>query len=162
MSNVTLPIETTREGNKITKVCVEDVYKIMNRIIDAMDKAYNNSMKIINGVDKKYVSKDTYYFGSLIIGTGVSQPCLNDAFDEEIGNDIAFMKAKLNANIKKFNIICRIYNIYLDAAESMDSDLLTIENHILDDLYRLRQYNPEYLDGIEVKLGIVRDPEDEV
>jgi len=162
MSNVTLPIETTREGNKITKVCVEDVYKIMNRIIDAMDKAYNNSMKIINSVDKKYVSKDTYYFGSLIIGTGVSQPCLNDAFDEEIGNDIAFMKAKLNANIKKFNIICRIYNIYLDAAESMDSDLLTIENHILDDLYRLRQYNPEYLDGIEVKLGIVRDPEDEV
>ena len=26
---VRLPIETSREGNKITKVCVEDVYKIV-------------------------------------------------------------------------------------------------------------------------------------
>ena len=49
--NVRLPIETTREGDKITKVCVEDVYKIINRIQDAMDKSYNNSIDIIESVN---------------------------------------------------------------------------------------------------------------
>ena len=34
MKDVKLPITTVREGNKITKVCVEDVYKMLNRIIE--------------------------------------------------------------------------------------------------------------------------------
>ena len=46
MNEVKLPIETTREGNKITKVCVEDVYKIINRVLDALDDTYNNSIEI--------------------------------------------------------------------------------------------------------------------
>ena len=155
MSNVRLPIETTRDGNKITKVCVEDVYKIMNRVIEAMDKAHNNSVDIINSVDKKYVSNDdSEYFGSLIIGKGVSQPCLTDAFDEEIGNDIAFMKAKLNANIKKHNLLIRVWNEFYDLLDVIDVDLAKIDNYIYDDLMRLRQYNPEYLKGIEETLGI--------
>ena len=40
MSNenrVGYPIQTTREGNKITKVCVEDYYKMINRIIAEQD-----------------------------------------------------------------------------------------------------------------------------
>lgn len=155
MSNVRLPIETTRDGNKITKVCVEDVYKIMNRVIEAMDKAHNNSVDIINSVDKKYVSNDdSEYFGSLIIGKGVSQPCLTDAFDEEIGNDIAFMKAKLNANIKKHNLLIRVWNEFYNLLDVIDVDLAKIDNYIYDDLMRLRQYNPEYLKGIEETLGI--------
>lgn len=155
MSNVRLPIETTRDGNKITKVCVEDVYKIMNRVIEAMDKAHNNSVDIINSVDKKYVSNDdSEYFGSLIIGRGVSQPCLTDAFDEEIGNDIAFMKAKLNANIKKHNLLIRVWNEFYNLLDVIDVDLAKIDNYIYDDLVRLRQYNPEYLKGIEETLGI--------
>lgn len=155
MSNVRLPIETTRDGNKITKVCVEDVYKIMNRVIEAMDKAHNNSVDIINSVDKKYVSNDdSEYFGSLIIGRGVSQPCLTDAFDEEIGNDIAFMKAKLNANIKKHNLLIRVWNEFYNLLDVIDIDLAKIDDYIYDDLMRLRQYNPEYLKGIEETLGI--------
>lgn len=155
MSNVRLPIETTRDGNKITKVCVEDVYKIMNRVIEAMDKAHNNSVDIINSVDKNYVSNDdTKYFGSLIIGKGISQPCLKDAFDEGIGNDIAFMKAKLNANIKKHNLLVRVWNEFDKLLDIIDIDLGKIDDYIYDDLMRLRQYNPEYLEGIEETLGI--------
>ena len=155
MSNVRLPIETTRDGNKITKVCVEDVYKIMNRVIEAMDKAHNNSVDIINSVDKKYVSNDdSEYFGSLVIGRGVSQPCLTDAFDEEIGNDIAFMKAKLNANIKKHNLLTRVWNEFDKLLDIIDVDLAKIDDYICDDLMRLRQYNPEYLEGIEETLNI--------
>ena len=155
MSNVRLPIETTRDGNKITKVCVEDVYKIMNRVIEAMDKAHNNSVDIINSVDKKYVSNDdSEYFGSLVIGRGVSQPCLTDAFDEEIGNDIAFMKAKLNANIKKHNLLTKVWNEFDKLLDIIDIDLSKVDNYICDDLMRLRQYNPEYLEGIEDALNI--------
>ncbi len=100
MNDVRLPIETSREGDKITKVCVEDIYKVVNRVVEALDKAYNNSIDIIDSIHKDYND----YEGELIIGTGVSQPCHGDVFYESIGNDIAFMKAKLNANIKKHNI----------------------------------------------------------
>ena len=40
MSN-RLPIETTIEGEKITKVCVEDVHKLLNRIIDPVNDSYS-------------------------------------------------------------------------------------------------------------------------
>ena len=50
MNEVKLPIKTIKEGNKITKVCVEDIYKIINRLQKSMDDAYNKSMEIINSV----------------------------------------------------------------------------------------------------------------
>ena len=150
MTNVRMPIETTREGNKITKVCVEDVYKIMNRVIESMDKVHNNSVDIINSIDKDYGE----YHGSLIIGTGISQPCLGDAFDEEIGNNIAFMKAKLNANIKKHNFLVRIWNEYSKLLDLLDVDIDKIDSNIRMDLNNLRIYNPNYLDDLEAKLGL--------
>ena len=39
MDNVRLPIRTSREGNKITKVCVEDIYKMINRIGAAEERS---------------------------------------------------------------------------------------------------------------------------
>jgi len=153
MTNVRIPIETTREGNKITKVCVEDVYKIMNRVIESMDKVHNNSVDIINSIDKDYGK----CHGSLIIGTGISQPCLGDAFDEEIGNNIAFMKAKLNANIKKHNFLVRIWNEYSKLLDLLDVDIDKIDSNIRMDLNNLRIYNPNYLNDLEEKLGIVSD-----
>ncbi len=148
--DVRLPIETVREGNKITKTCVEDVYKIVNRVQEALDKAYNNSTDIIDSIFKEYGN----YEGQLIVGKGTSQPCLTDAFDEQIGNNIAFMKAKLNANIKKHNILCRIYNEILKSLDSIDLDIMKIDDYISMDLHGIRQYNSEYLYGIEEKLGI--------
>ena len=141
MDNVRMPIETTREGNKITKVCVEDVYKMVNRVIEAMDKAYNSSVEILDSIHKEVNG----YEGELIIGTGVSQPCLTDAFDEEIGTNIAFMKAKLNANLKKRNLLYRIYNKYVEVLDSLDTEIEKIENYIDMDLEGIRRHNPEYL-----------------
>lgn len=141
MDNVRMPIETTREGNKITKVCVEDVYKMVNRVIEAMDKAYNSSVEILDSIHKEVNG----YEGELIIGTGISQPCLTDAFDEEIGTNIAFMKAKLNANLKKRNLLYRIYNKYVDVLNSLDTEIEKVENYIDMDLEGIRKHNPEYL-----------------
>lgn len=141
MSDVRLPIETTREGNKITKVCVEDVYKIVNRIIEAMDKAYNNSTDILDSIHKQVNG----FEGELIVGTGISQPCLTDAFDEEIGNNIAFMKMKLNANIKKRNFIIRVWNEYVRVLDSLDDEIKKIEENIDMDIEGIRLHNPDYL-----------------
>ena len=141
MCNVRMPIETIREGNKITKVCVEDVYKMINRVQDAMNKAHDNSVDIIDSIHKDVNG----YEGELIIGTGISQPCMTDAFDEEIGMNIAFMKAKLNANLKKRNILYRIYNQYINVLDAIDNEIEKIEEYIDLDLDGIRKHNPEYL-----------------
>lgn len=134
-----------KEGDKITKVCVEDVYKIINRVYEAMDKAYNNSTEILDSVHKTYESTDGEYEGELIIGTGVSQPCKDDVFNEEVGNEIAFKKAKLNANIKKAKLLYRIYKEYFKVIHCIDNELDKIENLIQKDISDIREYNSEYL-----------------
>ena len=158
MNDVRLPIETTREGEKITKVCVEDVYKIINRVQEAMDKAYNNSADILNSIEKTHYSDspepNTVTTGYLIIGNGTSEPCNGDVFNEETGNDIAFMKAKLNANIKKHNFLVRIWNEYIKFTDKLDEEISKIDSNITRDLAGVRQYNPDYLIDIEYKLGI--------
>lgn len=156
-NNVRMPIITTKDGNKISKVCVENIYKIIDRIYDRIDKAEYNMCDILNSVvTEKYLNKEnlSLYSGDLIVGRGYSQPCLDDAFDEEIGNNIAFMKAKLNANMKKHNILVRIWNEYNKVLEGIDAELSNIDNYIRFDLDGIRKHNPDYLTGIEEKLGI--------
>lgn len=151
MNDVRLPIETVREGDKITKTCVEDVYKIVNRVQNAMDKAYNESVEILDSINKEYYPEndpDYCYNGELIIGKGTSQPCDDDVFDEKIGIDIAFMKAKLNANLKKWKILDRIVNKWIKAIATVDDDLYKIEAYIRKDLNGIRKYNPDYLIGL--------------
>ena len=150
MSNVRLSVQTTREGNKITKTCVEDVYKIVNRVQAAMNKAHNDSVDVIDTLYHEEYGEDT----SVVFGVGNSQPCLIDAFDEEIGNNIAFMKMKLNANIKKHNFLCRIFNNYVDAIDKIDEEIKNIDEKIKMDLEGVRKHNPDYLPDIEEKLGI--------
>lgn len=149
--DVRMPIETTREGNKITKKCVEDVYKIVNRVIDGMDKAHNNSVDIISTLENEDYGGERC---SVVFGTGTSQPCLTDAFDEEIGNNIAFMKMKLNANIKKHNFLCRIYNEYSKLLNKINEEIIKIDDNIVFDLNGIRKHNSEYLKDIETKLGL--------
>ena len=111
MDNVRLPIKTSREGNKITKVCVEDIYKMINRIGAAEERSAEKWNEIWESIDKEVEDADGGIVnGCLVIGTGISQPNIKDAFDEAVGNNIAFMKAKLNANFKKRNIVvCAIF-----------------------------------------------------
>jgi hypothetical protein len=147
---VRFPIETIREGNKITKTCVEDVHKIVNRVQDCMNKAHNNSVDILDSLEREGYGERN----AIVFGTGVSQPCLTDAFDEEIGNNIAFMKMKLNANIKKHNFLVRVYNEYYDLLCKVNEELSKIDSNIYMDLEGVRRHNPSYLEGIETKLGI--------
>ena len=161
--NYRFPIVTTREGNKITKVCVEDMYKVLKRVEDSINKANDNYEQIVLSVEKDVEDANGNIFnGDFIIGTGVSQPNIEDAFDEEIGNNIAFMKAKLNANIKKRNILYRILNEYVKVLEVLDAELAPIENYIGMDLYGIRQYNPEYLKDSYGEVKIMHVTENEV
>lgn len=144
------PIKTTREGNKITKVCVEDVYKILNRVIEQLDKTYNKSIEIIDDVYKEVDD----FEGNLIIGTGVSQPCLTDAFDEEIGNNVAFMKAKLNANIKKYNLLMKLSKQVFNLADVIEEEIDKVMDYIILDVKGIRNYNPEYLKSSEFDMFI--------
>ena len=156
MNDVRFPIETIREGNKITKVCVEDVYKILNRVQDGMNKSFSECVDIIDSVHKEIPNSadGKIWEGELIIGTGISQPCLTDAFDEEIGNNIAFMKMKLNANIKKHNLLCKVYNAWFKQLDVINQELNKIDLSILRDLQGVRMHNESYLEDIEYKLGI--------
>ena len=150
MNEVRMSIQTIREGNTITKTCVEDVYKIVNRVIAAMDKAHNNSIDVIDSLQDDEYGEDS----AVIFGRGVSQPCLTDAFDEEIGNNIAFMKMKLNANIKKHNFLVKVYNNYYHLLEEINKELIKIDDIIRMDLEGVRKHNSDYLPDIEKELGI--------
>jgi len=150
MNDVRMPIETVREGNKITKTCVEDIYKIVNRVIEAMDKAYNNSIDIIDSLQSDEYGEDS----AVVFGRGISQPCLTDAFDEEIGNNIAFMKMKLNANIKTRNFLIKVFNQWMGALDKINEDIYKVDEKIQMDLDGVRKHNPDYLVGIEDKLEL--------
>ena len=135
------PIKTIKEGNKITKICVEDYYKMINRIADAEDR----SAEKWNEIWESMGEDDT----CVIIGTGISQPCLTDAFDEEIGNNIAFMKAKLNANMKKRNVLRKLWEAAMITVDAIDEEWNKIDNMIAFDLNGLRKYNTEYLNHLD-------------
>ena len=157
MKDVKLPIKTVREGNKITKVCVEDVYKMLNRIIEKQ----NVTADLLESLHKTVETEEGALVpGEFIIGTGISQPCLTDAFDEEIGSNIAFMKAKLNANLKKYRFLTKVWDSLIKTLDAVDDEFDRVIEMILMDLDGVRKHNPEYLEGIECELGIVRDEEE--
>jgi hypothetical protein len=153
MSNenrIEYPIQTIREGNKITKICVEDFYKMINRIGAAENRSAEKWNEIWDSLDV-YVKNEQGEVGNgcLIIGKGVSQPNIKDAFDEEIGNNIAFMKAKLNANLKKRNILFKLYNAAFITIEAIDNEIDKIDDKIALDLEGLRKHNPDYLNKLD-------------
>ena len=156
-NEVRFPIETKCEGNKITKVCVEDVYKMLNRIIEKQ----NVTADLLESLHKTVETTDGALVpGEFIVGTGISQPCLTDAFDEEIGSNIAFMKAKLNANLKKYRFLTKVWNSLIKTLYAVDDEFDRVSEMILMDLDGIRKHNPEYLDGIEYELGIFVSKED--
>lgn len=140
MNNVNLPIETIRDGNKITKICVEDVTKMLNRIKYAMNVSYSNMSSHMHSIDKRYKGAS----GPLVVGKGVSQPCFTDAFDEEIGNNIAFMKAKLNANIKKYRLLLKIVKEQAKLYDVIHNELSKLASYITLDVEGIKKHNPDY------------------
>lgn len=149
-----MPIETSYNGEEITKIVIEDVSKVLSRVQTSINKAAKESKNLFKSIRKRYVSSIQDSEGYLVIGRGVSNPCNGDVFNEKIGNNIAFMKAKLNANIKKHKILCEVYNNFITVLDDLDVELKKVDSYIQMDLYNLRQYNSEYLEGIEETLGI--------
>ena len=87
------PITTSRDGNKITKVCVEDYYKMINRIARAEERSAEKWNEIWDSMGEDNTC--------LITGIGISQPNMQDAFDEEIykvDNLIAFDLDNMRTN----------------------------------------------------------------
>lgn len=141
MNKINLPIETTQEGTKITKVCVEDVYKVSNRILEKID----NVIEKIDSIHKDYQTPNgTVVTGELVIGKGVSQPCITDAFDEEIGNNLSFMKAKFNASCKKLRWLKKILNSVYDLEDAIGTEIDNIGYFYDLDLHGIRRYNPDF------------------
>lgn len=142
---VRLPIVTTVNGFTTQKVVVEDVYKMSNRIIEASTRCYNKIMDIINSIHKTYTDPEgDEYEGELIIGTGTSTPCEGDLYDDKIGNEIAFKKAKLKANMQKFKKLIQVAKA-LDALHSVvwkEIDKVTYLTNM--DIEALKEYNPNF------------------
>lgn len=140
MSN-RLPIRTYVEGDKITKICVEDVYKLLNRLLEPVNKSYSEIDEILDSCHQECDG----YEGEFIVGRGISQPCDNDSFDKEIGNEIAFRKAKLNANVKKFKLVYKIYKALGPLVNAVSNELIELSKYMSKDVEAIRKYNPQYL-----------------
>jgi protein tyrosine phosphatase len=136
------PITTSRDGNKITKVCVEDYYKMINRIARAEERSAEKWNEIWDSMGEDNTC--------LITGIGVSQPNMQDAFDEQIGNNIAFIKAKLNANMKKRNVLLKLWKAAMITINAIDEEIYKVDNLIAFDLDNMRtNYNPGYLPNLD-------------
>jgi len=141
-----IPLKTIKEGEQITKISVEDAYKLVNRVTTLIDDSYNKCMDILESINRDYEDGDNKWNGYLIPGKGVSKPCNGDKFDEILGNEIAFKKAKLNANIKKCNLLFRIMNVYQNTIDKLYfNEVQKLGGYIHSDLKDLRKYNPDYL-----------------
>ena len=64
-------------------------------------------------------------------------------------DNIAFMKMKLNANIKKHNLLCKVYNAWFKQLDVINQELNKIDLSILRDLQGVRMHNESYLEDIE-------------
>lgn len=139
------PIETLREGRKVTKICVEDIHRLLNHMIKELDHRYNNIIKIINSTEKEVPNcNGEIGKGNFVVGVGVAQAMLTDAYDDEIGQEIAFRKAKLSANIKKRNIVIKAYNEIVKYLDELDEIYNRYTDYIDNDVNAIRVYNPNY------------------
>ena len=142
---VRLPIVTTVDGFTTQKVVVEDVYKMSNRIIEASTRCYNKIMDIINSIHKTYTDPEgDEYEGELIIGIGTSAPCKGDLYDDKMGNEIAFKKAKLKANMQKFKKLIQVARALDDMHGIVWNEIEKVANLTNMDTEALREYNPDF------------------
>lgn len=146
-----LPIKTIKDGESTTKIIVEDVYKTINAVYEALDKCYNNSSNILDSVHRQYTNDEgETYEGELIVTAGISEPCHGDVYDEEIGNEIAFRKAKVKANLRKNRILKRIVDELCTCIKTTLNEAEKSYKYLNMDIKALRKYNPDYLKDFKV------------
>ena len=146
-----LPIKTIKDGESTTKIIVEDVYKTINAVYEALDKCYNNSSDILDSVHRQYTNDEgETYEGELIVTAGISEPCHGDVYDEEIGNEIAFRKAKVKSNLRKNRILKRIVDELCTCIKTTLNEAEKSYKYLNMDIKALRKYNPDYLKDFKV------------
>ena len=138
-----LPVKTIKQGETTIKIVVDDFYKTLNRVIDGLNNLVDSSNNIIDSVHKEYED----YEGELIIGRGVSQPCNGDKYDEALGSEIAFRKAKINGNLKKCRIIERLLAELWKYEVVLSEELTNLDTQLLEDTDYMKQVNPNFYLG---------------
>lgn len=138
-----LPVKTIKQGETTIKIVVDDFYKTLNRVIDGLNNLVDNSNNIIDSIHKEYED----YEGELIIGRGVSQPCNGDKYDEALGSEIAFRKAKINGNLKKCRIIERLLTKLWKYEVVLSEELTNLDTQLLEDSNYMKQVNPNFYLG---------------
>lgn len=135
-------IKTVRNGNNIAKICIEDITKLMDKVESPFKSA---RYKVEEILDEYYPNTwDDETDIPIVKGVGVAKLMEGDIFDEEIGNDIAFRKAKLSANIKKLHLIEKVMNLYGKALDQISEEGDRLAQYIINDVEALRKYNPEF------------------
>lgn len=149
------PIITDTNGEEITKYCVEDVYKIINRLDSIISRHKDKIEEIYDSYYTETVDVEgDDVEGYLIIGKGTSKPCEPDIFNEDVGNHLAFVKSKLNANLKKLNLISKVSGELCKAFPELDMEYRKFGKEVIRDLEEIRKYNPDYLSDIEYDFGL--------
>ena len=135
-------IKTVRNGNNIAKICIEDITKLVDKIESPIRNARHKVEEILDEYYPDTLDYETNF--PRVKGVGVAKLMDGDTFDEEIGNDIAFRKAKLSANIKKLHLIEKAMNLYGKALDQISEEGDRLTQYIINDIEALRKYNPEF------------------
>lgn len=126
------PIKTVVNGNTIAKICVEDVRKLH----EFVNQVNDSTLEKFDKIDIEFPLE--------IKNVGKAKCTSDDKFNEEIGNEIAFRKVKLQANIKKFKFLTRVARLYSKALSLIMKRRNKIYTYIEKDIKAIREYNPEY------------------
>lgn len=127
------PIKTIKHGDIIAKVCVENISKILRKIEEIEDDHYDDLTNVCDD-----------YKNRIVKGVGLSRPTDNDKYDEEIGNEIAFRKAKLYCNLKKIRLIEKVMKTYMTSLDKLQNELDRYATYVNKDVAALKEYNPEF------------------
>lgn len=127
-------LETFKDGEITTKIVVENFDKSLKKITDAVN---GSLLSIYREILPSYRNSE----GKIdIIGKGVSRPCKEDVYNEKLGEEIAFKKAKLNANCKKMRILRRIQKELIKSYEVLGKEMDKLDDYITSDLNNLVKY----------------------
>lgn len=139
------PIKTIKHDDSITKVVIEDFSKTLSRILKEQQDYTKKLEELINSFQNEVRNENgDLVEGTFIIGSGTAKPAPEDVFDEEIGNEIAFRKAKLFANLKKIRKLFRIISLRKTSEEYLNEQLRKLRAFVMKDEEALRKYNPEF------------------
>lgn len=139
-----IPTNTEIKGTKTTKTIVEDYYKNLNRLQEALYKCFNDSNEILDSLYKSYQDQNgVIWEGELIVSTASSTPREGDEYSEDLGHEIAFRKCKLKANLKKRRIVEKLMNSATKMFDSYVKELEILNHYINMDVAALTLYDTQ-------------------